>query len=195
MQSRMFAIARLALVMLALALYAAATQASTPDDRAEAAAPTPAEAMGAVSDFARLKSLAGEWIDTTGSSAGKGKVAAVYRVTSGGSVVQETVFPGTRHEMVSMYTAAGDEIVMSHYCAMGNQPRMRAKSGPGNELVFAFDGGGVADPGQDMHMHNGLIRFGDADTLYAEWQTWQDGAAGAHKAQFTLQRKAVASNP
>jgi hypothetical protein len=184
-----------AIVSLVLPLNAIAQDGAgqTAADAAQNTAHEPTIAIH--SDFNRLKSLAGEWIDTTGSSAGKGKVAAIYRVTSGGSVVQETVFPGTSHEMVSMYTAAGDEIVMSHYCAMGNQPRMRAKSGPGNELVFAFDGAGVADPGKDMHMHNGLIRFGDADTLYAEWQTWQDGAAGAHKAQFSLQRKAAASNP
>jgi hypothetical protein len=144
------------------------------------------------SDFDRLKSLAGEWIDTTGTSTGVGKVAAVYKVTSGGSVVQETVFPGSSHEMVTMYTAAGDDIVMSHYCAMGNQPRMRARSGPGDELVFAFDGGGVADPAKDMHMHNGLIRFDGNDRLYAEWQVWQNGAPGTHKAQFTMQRKSRA---
>jgi hypothetical protein len=195
MYVRTLAVIGPSLVVLFFALGADSALASGKEDRAEAHPAAIAQDAPAVSDFARLKSLAGEWIDTTGTSAGKGKVAAIYRVTSGGSVVQETVFPGTSHEMVSMYTAAGDEIVMAHYCALGNQPRMRAKSGPGNELVFAFDGAGVADPGKDMHMHNGLIRFGEADTLYAEWQTWRDGAAGAHKAQFTLQRKAVASNP
>lgn len=172
---------------LALNVFAASSE-----DRAEAhSLADGSEAPAAVSrsDFDRLKSLAGEWIDTTGTSTGVGKVAAVYRVTSGGSVVQETVFPGSSHEMVTMYTAAGDDIVMSHYCAMGNQPRMRARSGPGDELIFAFDGGGVADPAKDMHMHNGLIRFDGNDRLYAEWQIWQDGAPGTHKAQFTMQRK------
>jgi hypothetical protein len=146
------------------------------------------KASTVVTDFSRLKSLAGEWIDVTGTSAGKGEIAAVYRVTSGGSVVQETLFPGSDHEMVSMYTAADGAIVMSHYCAMGNQPRMRAPIGNGNTLVFAFDGG-VANPGKDMHMHNGLIRFDDGDRIYAEWQTWLDGKPGEHKAQFTLQRR------
>ncbi len=154
--------------------------------------PAPAQAAQPASiraDFDRLKSLAGEWIDVTGSSAGKGKVAAIYRVTSGGSVVQETLFPGTSHEMVSMYTAKDGDIVMSHYCAMGNQPRMRAPISSDDTLNFAFDGGAVVDPGKDMHMHNGLIRFDHSDRIYAEWQTWENGAAGEHKAQFTLQRK------
>jgi hypothetical protein len=175
-----------------LALTIVATHIAASEDRAEAPADTSTLNEPEVqtrSDFDRLKSLAGEWIDTTGTSTGVGKVAAVYRVTSGGSVVQETVFPGSSHEMVTMYTAAGDDIVMSHYCAMGNQPRMRARSGPGDELIFAFDGGGVADPAKDMHMHNGLIRFDGNDRLYAEWQIWQDGAPGTHKAQFTMQRK------
>lgn len=186
MKTRSSAALCAAAMALALNVFAASGE-----DRAEAhslAEEAEAPAVVSRSDFDRLKSLAGEWVDTTGTSTGVGKVAAVYRVTSGGSVVQETVFPGSSHEMVTMYTTDGDDIVMSHYCAMGNQPRMRARSGPGDELVFAFDGGGVADPSKDMHMHNGLIRFEGQDRLYAEWQIWQNGAPGTHKAQFTMQR-------
>ena len=174
------------LASIGYALFASSVGALEPVPApVQAAEPAPLR-----TDFDRLKSLTGEWIDVIGSSAGKGKVAAIYRITSGGSVVQETLFPGTSHEMVSMYTAKDGEIVMSHYCAMGNQPRMRASVSSDNTLNFAFDGGGVTDPGKDMHMHNGLIRFDDSDHIHAEWQIWENGAAGDHKAQFTLQRKA-----
>jgi len=174
---------RVAILWMSLALSTAPTFAA---DVASPGSPsTPGQTNA---DFARLKSLAGEWIDVTGTSTGKGKLAAVYRVTSGGSVVQETVFPGTSHEMVSMYTVDGKDILMSHYCAMGNQPRMRAATGPGNELLFAFDGG-INEPDKNMHMHNGLIRFDDDDHVHAEWQIWEAGAPGEHRAQFTLQRK------
>jgi len=44
-----------------------------------------------------------------------------YRVASAGSVVQETLFPGTPHEMISMYHLVDGELVLTHYCAMANQ--------------------------------------------------------------------------
>ena len=40
-----------------------------------------------------------------------------FRVTSAGSVVQETMFPGSDHEMVNMYSVDGDKLLMTHYCA------------------------------------------------------------------------------
>ena len=29
-------------------------------------------------------------------------------------------------EMISVYTAEGPDLVMTHYCVLGNQPRMKA---------------------------------------------------------------------
>lgn len=48
----------------------------------------------AASAFDRLKSLAGEWIDTDGAFGMKGQVAVTYRVTGAGSAVVETLFAG-----------------------------------------------------------------------------------------------------
>ncbi len=36
------------------------------------------------------------------------------------------MYPGMEHEMTNMYTLDGNTLVMTHYCAGGNQPRMRA---------------------------------------------------------------------
>lgn len=168
--------------MRTIPLFAAALLAIAGAVAAEAP-PTPAEAA-----FARLKALEGEWLDASGSSTGKGKVAAVFKVTSGGSAVIETVFPGTPHEMVSVYTREGDDIVMAHFCGMGNQPRMRARPDGGDTLDFAFDGGGNLDPAKDMHMHEGIVRFGDG-THRAEWQTFAGGKPAEHRAVFDLVRK------
>ena len=48
----------------------------------------------------------------------------LVRTTGGGSAVTETLFPGTAHEMMSVYHMDGDDLVLTHYCAGGNQPRM-----------------------------------------------------------------------
>ena len=58
----------------------------------------------------------------------KGDLVARYAVTAAGSAVVETVFPGTEHEMVTVYHADGSDLVLTHYCMEGNQPRMRAKA-------------------------------------------------------------------
>jgi hypothetical protein len=131
--------------------------------------------------FDRLKSLAGEWQGT--AMAKDGPPATVrYEVVSAGHAVMERLFPGTEHEMLSLYYLEGDQLVMTHYCAMGNQPRMRfAKGGPSN-LSFAFAGGTNFDPKKDTHIHSARYSWPDEGHLEAEWAVYQgEKQTGAHK--------------
>ena len=90
----------------------------------------------------RFKSLAGEWVAAEdGPMSKKGDLVARYVVTAGGSAVVETILPGQEHEMVTVYTADGSDVVLTHYCMEGNQPRMRAKSPSAARVAFTFDGG------------------------------------------------------
>ena len=73
-------------------------------------------------------------------------VVSVIRITAGGSAVHETLFPGQPHEMISLYTAEGSDLVLTHFCVLGNQPRMKADSkAAGNQLAFKFAGGANLD--------------------------------------------------
>lgn len=118
----------------------------------------------------RFKALEGEWVTAEdGPMAQKGEVVARYRVTAGGSAVVETEFPGTPHEMVSVYYAEGDDVVMQHYCMLGNQPRLRARPVGGNRVEFVFDGGGNLEPQHDRHIHSGWVEFVGADEIRSEW--------------------------
>ena len=102
----------------------------------------------------------------------------------------ETLFPGTAHEMVTMYHLDGDKLMLTHYCAAGNQPRMvldLQKSTP-ELLVFEFAGGSNLDPAKDNHMHAGRFKFIGANKLEAEWDNYQQGKQ-AGVAKFTLQRE------
>ena len=115
--------------------------------------------------FARLKTLKGTWksqIKSDDQSPEHKELAkhdameppVVYKLTGAGSAVVETQFPGTGHEMVSVYHLDGDDLRMTHYCAAGNQPRVkldRAHSTP-DQLIFVFDGGTNLDPEKD-HAH------------------------------------------
>ena len=72
---------------------------------------------------------------------------------------------------------------MTHYCAAGNQPRVkldRAKSTP-DELIFVFDGGTNLDPEKDMHIHGVRIKFEKDGRVTSAW----DGYANGKKASTT----------
>jgi hypothetical protein len=133
----------------------------------------------------RFKQLAGEWV---GKEDGKGdEVHAIYRVTSNGSAVMETLFPGTNHEMITMIHPDGDSLVLTHYCAIGNQPHMKAKI-DGNKYDFDFVSGTNMKSENDMHMHGVSYTFVNDDTLRATWTMYRDGKK-VHSAVFEMKRK------
>lgn len=111
----------------------------------------------AKSAFARLKSLAGDW---TGPKMMGHRMNQNYRVIAGGSAVMETCFPGTPMEMVSIYYLKGDSLVMTHYCVMGNQPRMKlnTRKSSADTLVFDFDGGDNLRS-TNGHMHSATLHL------------------------------------
>ena len=135
--------------------------------------------------FDKLKALAGDWTKIDGD----GAVDASYRVTAGGTAVIETLFPGTPEEMVTVFTVDKGDLVLTHYCAEGNQPHMKAlKGGDANAIEFKFDGGGNIHSPKDGHMHEASFAFKNADHLSSTWQFYKDGKPG-EKAQFNLVRK------
>ncbi|HEX9944889.1 MAG TPA: hypothetical protein VGG03_23000, partial [Thermoanaerobaculia bacterium] len=127
--------------------------------------------------------LAGEW---SGNTAEGMAVPLSYKVTGNGSVVMETMFAGSEHEMINMYHLVGNDLVATHYCSAGNQPHLKLdpeKSTP-TELVFAFDGGTNFDPAKDNHIHGARIAIPGDGKLNEEWTFWGGGQEkGVHKFQ------------
>ncbi len=153
------------LLTLALASYA--------DDKPEAKLPTPATNV----NLEKMKKLAGTWVVADKDGKPTAEVQSIIKVTAGGSAVQETIFPGQPMEMVSIYTADGADLVMTHYCILGNQPRMKADpKSKSNEIVFHFAGGGNLDPNKDKHMHEATLTFVDADHIEVKGTGWENGA-------------------
>jgi hypothetical protein len=152
-------------------------------------APT-ADAVTGRAAFERLKTLAGTW-EGRAMDAKTGPPATVtYRVASGGTVVQETLFPASDHEMISMYHLVGGELVMTHYCAAGNQPRMKLdpQASTPDKLVFAFDGGTGFDPKKDGHVHSGFISW-NGERLHNDWAGWHNGAEAGHHVFYLARTK------
>jgi hypothetical protein len=124
----------------------------------------------------KLKQLAGTWLVADKDGKPTDQVASVIKVTAGGSAVHETLFPGQPHEMVSIYTVEGSDLIMTHYCVLGNQPRMKADgNSPSNQIVFRFVGGGNLDPKKDKHMHEGTLTIIDKDHVEVNGVAWENG--------------------
>jgi hypothetical protein len=135
-----------------------------------AVAAPPTESRAASPAFERFKALAGEWVAVEdGEMSKKGDLVARYAVTAGGSAVVETVFPGSPHEMVTVYHADGPDLVLTHYCVEGNQPRMRARGASGSRFDFQFDGGAGIDPRRDRHMHSATVELVGTDEIRTVW--------------------------
>jgi hypothetical protein len=125
----------------------------------------------------KMKKLVGTWVEADQDGKPTDKVVSVIKLTAGGSAIHETLFPGQEMEMVSVYTADGPDLAMTHYCMLGNQPRMKASAkSPANQLVFQFAGGGNLDPKKDKHMHAATLTIVDADHLEIEGEGWENGA-------------------
>ena len=126
-------------------------------------------------EFERMKALVGAWEGTAKMPKEGEKVRVEYRVSSGGSSVVETLFPGTAHEMVSVYYDNKGQLTMTHYCALRNQPRMKLQNADAQNLHFVFIDGSNIDPMKDAYMHSLTISFVDKDHLIQKWTLFTDG--------------------
>lgn len=88
--------------------------------------------------FEKIKSRAGTWSAHMMTADGPATVVD-YKVTGGGTTVMETMFAGSPHEMITMYTLDGDSVLATHYCSMGNQPVMKLNLEKSTDDVLLFD--------------------------------------------------------
>ena len=134
----------------------------------------------------RVKTLEGAWESV--DDKGQAHVATTFKVSSAGSVVREVMLPGTDEEMTNIYHMDGPTLIMTHYCAMGNQPRMRASAGDGKVIALKFDSvTNLASSGQE-YMGDMTLTIKDRDHITEEWTSYQGGQAKPH-ARFEMSRK------
>ncbi|MGE5175182.1 MAG: hypothetical protein ACM3JJ_02305 [Hyphomicrobiales bacterium] len=137
--------------------------------------------------FEMLKSLVGTW----SMKDEKGNVMHVkYELVAGGTTLMESLEPAGEPLMVTMYHPDGANLVMTHYCDAGNQPRMRAvKPAAGAKTIsFRFlDVANLTSP-KEGYMHDLDITLEDADHMTQVW-TWK-GPDKTGKETFVWTREA-----
>ncbi len=131
--------------------------------------------------FGLLKGLEGNW---SGTNLQGQPIDVSFRMTAGGSALMSEIH-GRAENMITMFHLDGDRLLMTHYCAAGNQPRMKVVSADAKSVSFEFmDGTNIAPGGG--HMQHVTFSQPDADHQLEEWVYLDHGKE--HKELFTLER-------
>lgn len=155
------------LIAATIALSAACALAQTDAERA----------------FTAIKNMPGTWEGTSV----EGPVTVTFKVTSGGSAVMSEILG--KEDMISMFHMDNDRLLLTHYCAVGNQPRMQAAVSPnGKVITFTYvDATNLGTP-DAAHMQQMILTVIDDNHHTEEWVF--AGQGKEHKVLFDLHRKA-----
>ena len=135
-------------------------------------------------NFDQLKTLVGEWEGKTID----GKDAYVkYELISNGTALEETLgMPGDT-EMVSIYHMNGPKLMMTHYCAMNNQPRFEGTVS-GNSYKFSYlDATNLTDT-KAPHIKGLVLTIKDADHISQAWTTSDPSMDKGMTVEFTRKK-------
>ena len=120
------------------------------------------------------RQLAGRWRATTPENR---TIETSYRVVSRGSALVETFTSASGKETLSVYHRDGRTLMLTHYCAQGNQARLKAIEAKPEKVVFAFlDATNVNGEQGVMHRLAFVFRPDgfDQETTYVSAQGTED---------------------
>ncbi|HYM79773.1 MAG TPA: hypothetical protein VE377_27620 [Candidatus Dormibacteraeota bacterium] len=134
--------------------------------------------------FATIKNMPGTW---EGKAPDGHTFQVTFRVVSGGSAVESEI-QVPNEDMISMFHLDGNRLLMTHYCAAQNQPRMQASvSADGKTMTFNYvDATNLASPDAG-HMQKMVLTVLDDNHHTEEWTFVDHGKE--HKETFDLRRK------
>jgi hypothetical protein len=136
--------------------------------------------------FATIKSMPGTW---EGKTSDGRTVEVTFKVVSGGSAVISEIMGQGPEDMISMFHLDGaNRLLLTHYCSVGNQPRMQATVSPdGKTFTFDYvDATNLATPDAG-HMQRMVLTVLDDNHHTEDW-TFSDHG-NEMKKSFDLRRK------
>ncbi len=165
-------------------LVVAGCQMTSPTVHSDASAEKDAALLGPVSE------LLGDW--EMPDEGGAPFHAATFAMTAGGSAVREIMFPGAPQEMTNLYHMDGGELVITHYCAAGNQPRMVASEAVETDdaTVFHFQLDSVSNlrESHDHYMGDMTLTIQKDGGLRQDWRSYDREGNLTDPVTFLLSR-------
>jgi hypothetical protein len=135
--------------------------------------------------FDRLKTLTGTW-DSIDKAKPSRPGVATYSITGGGHVLIETMGGG----MSTAYHMDSGQLMLTHYCGAGNQPRMRIKSieDGGRRISFEiYDITNLASPDAYRSTHLDVV-FLSGDRIELAYKGLADGKESTQVFQLTRRK-------
>ena len=132
--------------------------------------------------FERLKRLVGTWNSTMKGRSGSAQVTT-YKMAGGGRVLVQD----DGETLTNAFHLDVDKLMVTHYCASGNQPRMRVREVDDRHIAFEmFDITNLANP-QGYHTTHLDIVFVSPDRIDLAYR----GTSGGRETTqlFELTRK------
>jgi hypothetical protein len=127
-------------------------------------------------DFETMKTFIGAWEGKGSMGTGSETIRVTYELTSAGNALLERLFPGTPHEMVTVYYDFKGKLNMTHYCSLGNRPHMELVNSTPDSLEFVLS---EKDPGisslKETHMHSLRISVEGKDGITHNWTLFDNG--------------------
>jgi hypothetical protein len=145
--------------------------------------------------FQFLAQLEGTWVETP-SSESRANGPYEFHVTAGGTAIEEREMIGTPMEMLTVYHMEGKKLVGTHFCMLGNQPRVTAAMKfDGESLAFTCDGKpGNTRSHDEQHIHSWTMRLDDEGRLHSSAELLKDGKVTETPTVILTRQRTTASN-
>ena len=98
-----------------------------------------------------------------------------YQITSAGNALIEKLFFEQEKEMTTIYHLNLDELVMTHYCSLGNQYYFIADPESNeNKISLNFIKLENMKNSNEHHIHHHALKFLDNNEMISHWGSWKD---------------------
>ncbi|MCA9278658.1 MAG: hypothetical protein H6815_10755 [Phycisphaeraceae bacterium] len=171
-----------------LVLFAGCTSTHSVDTLATGARVAGKPTPEAAAMFDQIKALEGDWYMTDDN--GQEHLAMEFDVIAAGSAVREIMFRDSEAEMTNLYHLDGNKLVITHYCAAGNQPRMVATSTASDgSIPFKFESVSNLVSADGSYMGSLVLHMPDSNTLIEDWGTYMGEKLDSNRHRFDLKRR------
>lgn len=142
-----------------------------------------ADPVNARAVFGQLQTLAGEWEGKTET----GRVLKIsYRLTANNTVLVETWTLGPQRESLTLYHMDNESLIATHYCPIGNQPRLRLKEGGSASLfVFEFISATNLPKPEVAHQHRFELEILEPNSVARSETYLENGEAGTERVVYS----------